>query len=57
MNVREDEGDDDEEVSSQPAPVPLTFQQAAEQLQALRDFALFTNQPQCTASILNRRIA
>ena len=51
IKVREDERDDEEEVSSQPVPVPLTFQQAAEQLQALRDFGLFTNQPQFTASI------
>ena len=45
INLREDEGDDEEEVSSQPAPGLLTFQQAAERLRALRDFGLFTNQP------------
>ena len=47
----EEEGDDEEEVSSQPAPVPLTFQQAAEHIRALRDFGLFINQSQFTASI------
>ena len=52
--MREDEGDneeEEEEVSSQPAPVLLTFQQAAEHLPALCNFGLFTNQPQFTASI------
>ena len=46
-----DEGDDEEEMSSYPAPVPLTFQQAAEHPRAQRDFGLFTNQPQFTASV------
>ena len=49
--MREDEGDDEEEMPSQPAPVPLTFQQAAEHLWPLRDFGLITNQSQFTASI------
>ena len=43
--MHEDDGDEEE------APVPLTVQQAAEHLRALRDFGLFTNQPQFTASI------
>ena len=49
--MREDEGDDEEEMQSQPAPVPLTSQQAAEHLRALRHFGLFTHRPQFTASI------
>ena len=49
--MREDEGDDEEEMPLQPATVPLTIQQTAEHLPALRDFGLFTNQPQFTASI------
>ena len=48
--MREAEGDDEEEMPSQSAPVPLTFQHAAEYLWALRHFGLFTNQPQFTAS-------
>ena len=38
-------------VSSQPALEALTFQQAAEHLQALRDVGVCSNQPQFTASI------
>ena len=49
--MHKDDGDDEEEVPSQSALVPLTFQQAAEHLRALRDFGLLTNQPQFIASI------
>ena len=49
--MREDEGDDEEEVSSQAVPVPLTCQQPAEHLQALLDCGLITNLLQITASI------
>ena len=52
----DDEGDDEEEMSSQPAPVQFIFQQAAEHLWALRDFGLLTNQPQYTASICQAEI-
>ena len=41
----------EEGMPSQPAPAPLTFQQAAEYLRPLRDFGLFTNQRQFIASI------
>ena len=37
-NMREDEGDDEEEMPSQPALVPVILQQAAEHLRSLCDF-------------------
>ena len=46
----EEDGDDEKEAPSQTPPVPLTSQRAAEHLRALRDFGLFKNQPQFTAS-------
>ena len=42
--------EEEEEAPSQPAPVPLTFQQAAEHLRTLRDFGVFTSEPQFTTS-------
>ena len=49
--MREDEGDDEEEMPLQPAPVPLTLQQAAEHIRAVGDFGLFTYQSRFTVSI------
>ena len=50
IKVRNGDGDD-KEMLSQPAPVPLTFQQPAEHLRTQRNFDLFTNEPKFTASI------
>ena len=53
--MRDHEGDDEEEMPSHPALVPLILQQAAEHLRAPRDIGLFTNQPQFTASIYQQK--
>ena len=53
--MREDEGDDEEEMPLQPAPGPLTLHQAAEHLRAPHDFGLFINQPQFTAKFARQK--
>ena len=49
--MRRDEGDYEEEMPLQQAPVPLAFQQAAKHLRAQRNVGLCTNQSQFTALI------
>ena len=46
-----DSEDEEEEAPQERTAVPLTCQQAAAHLRALRDFGLLTNQPQFTVLI------